>query len=296
MNISDAALFRAIDARKPTLFLDEVDAIFNPKARERGTKDDLRALLNAGYRRGQVVYRMGGGNHTTLESFDGVRREGARRPRLAAADACEPLHADRVQAAPAGRARRGLLPGGRRRRGGRLRDRLEAWAEAASRRCATARPARDRRAARPHERGLAAAARDRRARRRGVGRTSATGGASRSRRRADDEASLGLLLLEDIRTVFDEREAERIATTDLIVALARLRGVALGRMVARPKTDEPTQKRPRRLAQLLRPFGDPLDDGRDERHERRATSARTSSTPGSGSCPRRALGRQARQA
>jgi putative DNA primase/helicase len=70
MNISDAALFRAIDQRKPTLFLDEVDAAFNPKARERGTKDELRSLLNAGYRRGQFVYRMGGGNHTTLERFE----------------------------------------------------------------------------------------------------------------------------------------------------------------------------------------------------------------------------------
>jgi putative DNA primase/helicase len=66
----DAALFRAIDQRKPTLFLDEVDAAFNPKARERGTKDELRSLLNAGYRRGQFVYRMGGGNHTTLERFE----------------------------------------------------------------------------------------------------------------------------------------------------------------------------------------------------------------------------------
>jgi hypothetical protein len=65
----DAALFRAIDQRKPTLFFNEVDSVFNPRARERGTKDDLRALLNAGYRRGEVVLRMGGGNHTELQTF-----------------------------------------------------------------------------------------------------------------------------------------------------------------------------------------------------------------------------------
>jgi hypothetical protein len=63
-NISDAALFRAVEKLTPTLLLDEADAIF--KARER---EDLRGMLNAGYRRGAVAYRMGGANKTTLESF-----------------------------------------------------------------------------------------------------------------------------------------------------------------------------------------------------------------------------------
>jgi Protein of unknown function (DUF3631) len=63
-NMSDAALFRAIATMTPTLLLDEADAIF--KARER---EDLRGLLNAGYRRGAVTYRIGGANKTTLESF-----------------------------------------------------------------------------------------------------------------------------------------------------------------------------------------------------------------------------------
>jgi Protein of unknown function (DUF3631) len=65
-NISDAALFRAIAELKPTLLLDEVDAIFVGKARER---EDLRGLLNAGYRRGAVARRMGGPKMTTLEAF-----------------------------------------------------------------------------------------------------------------------------------------------------------------------------------------------------------------------------------
>jgi Protein of unknown function (DUF3631) len=64
-NISDAALFRVIEARKPTLLIDEVDAIF--KARER---EELRGILNAGYRRGAVAHRMGGANKTTLETFN----------------------------------------------------------------------------------------------------------------------------------------------------------------------------------------------------------------------------------
>jgi hypothetical protein len=63
-NISDAALFRVVAAKSPTLLMDEVDAIF--KSRER---EELRGLLNAGYRRGAVAHRMGGANNRTLETF-----------------------------------------------------------------------------------------------------------------------------------------------------------------------------------------------------------------------------------
>jgi hypothetical protein len=65
-NISDAALFRAIGELTPTLLLDEIDAVFSPKARDR---EDLRGMLNAGYRRGAVARRCGGPKMTTLESF-----------------------------------------------------------------------------------------------------------------------------------------------------------------------------------------------------------------------------------
>jgi hypothetical protein len=64
-NTSDAALFRSIKELNPTLLLDEVDSVFN-KARDR---EDLRGMLNAGYRRGAVVRRMGGAKMTTLETF-----------------------------------------------------------------------------------------------------------------------------------------------------------------------------------------------------------------------------------
>ena len=65
-NISDAALFRVIDERKPTLLIDEIDAIFGKKVRER---EELRGILNAGYRRGAVTHRMGGPSNTTLQTF-----------------------------------------------------------------------------------------------------------------------------------------------------------------------------------------------------------------------------------
>jgi Protein of unknown function (DUF3631) len=60
-------LFRAIAELTPTVLLDEVDAIFGAKSRER---EDLRGLLNAGYRRGAVARRMGGAKMTTLEKFE----------------------------------------------------------------------------------------------------------------------------------------------------------------------------------------------------------------------------------
>src|SRR6266508_4203186 len=65
-NISDAALFRAVAELTPTLMLDEADVIFAGKARDR---DDLRGLLNAGYKRGAVAHRMGGAKMTELQTF-----------------------------------------------------------------------------------------------------------------------------------------------------------------------------------------------------------------------------------
>lgn len=64
-NISDAALFRVIDDRAPTLLIDEVDAIFGKKS----PRDELRGIVNAGYRRGATTHRMGGANNTTLQTF-----------------------------------------------------------------------------------------------------------------------------------------------------------------------------------------------------------------------------------
>jgi hypothetical protein len=64
-NISDAALFRVIDERGPTLLVDEVDAIFGKKSE----RNELRGIINAGYRRGATTHRMGGANNTTLQEF-----------------------------------------------------------------------------------------------------------------------------------------------------------------------------------------------------------------------------------
>jgi Protein of unknown function (DUF3631) len=52
---SEAVLFRRIDQEMPTLLLDEVDAIFAAKTADR--YEGLRALLNAGHRKGTTVPR-----------------------------------------------------------------------------------------------------------------------------------------------------------------------------------------------------------------------------------------------
>lgn len=51
---SEAVLFRELDSTQCTLLLDEVDAIFGPKARD---QEGLRGILNAGHRRGAAVSR-----------------------------------------------------------------------------------------------------------------------------------------------------------------------------------------------------------------------------------------------
>jgi hypothetical protein len=71
-NLSPAALFRALDKMHPTLLIDEADAIFPAKSRRNGdgSKEDLRALINSGYRRGTKTLRIGGPRRDTLEEFD----------------------------------------------------------------------------------------------------------------------------------------------------------------------------------------------------------------------------------
>ncbi len=57
INASVAFLFRTLKDEQATILFDEVDAIFNPKA---SNYEDLRSLINAGYRRGATVGRIVG--------------------------------------------------------------------------------------------------------------------------------------------------------------------------------------------------------------------------------------------
>lgn len=68
VNMSVAALFRAIDADHPTLLFDEADTYFGPRAARH--HEELRGLVNAGHRRGAVAYRVEAkGNEMGLRAF-----------------------------------------------------------------------------------------------------------------------------------------------------------------------------------------------------------------------------------
>ena len=63
------ALFRLVDGEQPTLLFDECDTIFGPRAN--GNSEDVRALLNAGHRRGVPAYRcVGEGSKQEPRAFD----------------------------------------------------------------------------------------------------------------------------------------------------------------------------------------------------------------------------------
>lgn len=78
-NVSPAALYRVVHLERPTLLLDEVDAIF-PKGRSSGDsgKEDLRGLLNAGYRSTGMAMRI------NMRSTDQIERFSAFCPKALA--------------------------------------------------------------------------------------------------------------------------------------------------------------------------------------------------------------------
>lgn len=61
LNASVAVTFRAVDKNQPTLLMDEVDAVFGKRSKDEN--EELRGLLNAGHRRGAQVPRCVGPNH-----------------------------------------------------------------------------------------------------------------------------------------------------------------------------------------------------------------------------------------
>jgi hypothetical protein len=59
---SPAAIFRTLSVKQITLLLDEVDAIWNKRGQD-DNHEDLRALLNAGYKKGATIPRCVGPKH-----------------------------------------------------------------------------------------------------------------------------------------------------------------------------------------------------------------------------------------
>ena len=64
---SVAAIFRSLANEQITLLFDETDAIFNNRGSD-GNNEDLRSLINSGYKKGATIPRCVGPRHV-VESF-----------------------------------------------------------------------------------------------------------------------------------------------------------------------------------------------------------------------------------
>ena len=243
---SEAVVFRKVDSDMPTLLLDEVDSIYGPKAREH---EGLRALLNAGHRKGVTVPRCAG----TPADMRLVEFKTFCAKALAGIGELPDTVADR--SIPIRMARR--APGERvskfrhkkaRGPGHTIRRHLEAWASTAD--LADAEPelpeALDDRAADSWEplvaiADLAGGDWPRLAREAAL-RLSAAG--------RDCKQSLGVRLLADLRDIFERRSGEAVFTSDLLGDLNELEESPWGSVGSAGK---PLSARG--LASRLRAFG-----------------------------------------
>jgi hypothetical protein len=66
LNASTAAIFRSLAKDQRTLLFDEVDAIFGRRGQD-DSGEDLRALLNAGYRKGATIPRCVGPSNCVVD-------------------------------------------------------------------------------------------------------------------------------------------------------------------------------------------------------------------------------------
>ncbi len=65
LSASPAAIFRTLSNKQITLLFDEVDAIWNKRGKDDG-HEDLRAMLNCGYKRGATIPRCVGSKHEVV--------------------------------------------------------------------------------------------------------------------------------------------------------------------------------------------------------------------------------------
>jgi hypothetical protein len=244
INTTVAALFRNISDPdgSPTILFDEIDTIFGPRAKEH---EDLRALINAGHRRGAIIHRcvLKGKTIETVKfpAYCAIALAGLgqlpdtiltrsiviRMRRRAPHEQVEPYRLRTHEP-----------------EGHRLRDRLRDWAEQIRPSLVTAPSMPDGvsdRNADVWEPLLAVA--------------DAIGGLWPERARVSavtlvtdtkrDNGSLGIRLLTDIRTVFGERDS--FATVDLIEVLIDLEESPWGDLKGKPLDG-------RRLSRLLKPY------------------------------------------
>ena len=242
-----AALYRKVDAERPTLLLDESDAAFGG---DKEYAEVLRGVLNSGHRRGgRVTVCVGQGTNTTTRDFTTFCPKmiaGIGRLPDTVTDRSIPIALRRrAKAEAVERFRhRTVAPEAK-----RLQDRVQRWATQNRDALRGVEPALpdelDDRAQDAWEPLLAIADRaggDWPDRARRAARVLSGGEA-----RDDDSNAVRLLL--DCRVAFDDGAADRLATADLIVALVKDEE---GPWREWNKGKEIT---PRGLARLLTPFG-----------------------------------------
>lgn len=249
ISATTAALFRMVSEGPITILFDEVDAIFNTK--NGGNHEDLRALLNAGYKRSATVSRcVGDARAMKVEKF--------------------PVYAPAALAGIAGhmpatittraitvhmrrRAPEETVESFRERSVEReaepLREQLAAWIEAVANRLAEATPAMPSgvtdRSAEIWEPllAIADAAGDHWP---DTARAACTYFVLESASR--DSASLGVRLLADLRELFTARGTDRLTTGQIIEGLNALEDAPWGELGGKPLDT-------RRLARMLSRYG-----------------------------------------
>ncbi|HET6203328.1 MAG TPA: DUF3631 domain-containing protein [Planctomycetota bacterium] len=241
-NLTPPALFRAVERYKPTLLVDEGDALLNGA-------EGLRGLLNAGQRRGGSVLR------TVGEDFEPRAFSVFGPVALAAIGNLPDTVRDRSIVIPMRRKARAesvarMRLAEFRQETTTLRKKLARWARDHEAELLRARPALpealDDRAADGWEPLLAIAdaagdAWPERAREAAI---------ALSAERGEEDGSIGVRLLGDLRNLFETRGADRLPSQEVAEALAAMeeRPWAEWGRVRRPIT-------PPAVARLLRPFG-----------------------------------------
>lgn len=248
-NISPAALFRLLAEKPgPTMFVDEVDATFSRKSGNESA-EDLRGLLNAGYRRGQFAVRMVGQGAAMKPErfavFGAKALAGIRDLPDTLADRCIRIEMKRkAKGEGAARFRRRKVEP----EAAEIQARIIAWVEPLLDSLTDVEPGvpadLDDRAAEGWEPLIAIA--------------DAAGGEWPARARAAavslsahrmdaDGDSLGVRLLADIRSVFEGKATERMFSHALVAALIDIEEAPWSDLFGRALTKT-------KLAQMLRPY------------------------------------------
>lgn len=240
---TEASLFRSMERFKPTLFLDEADATLMRK-----DNDGLRGVLNAGFVRGAPVLRCSGDDHEVkaFDVFGAVGLAGIGNLWETLEDRCVVIP---MQRKGKGQQTKRLKLRELHQRAHVLKKKLARWCSDIEDQISEADPevpqlSSDR--AEDLWRVLIAIA-------------DAAGGDWPERARSaaialsgesgDKEEEIGVILLHDIKEIFEARDCDRIRTETLLDELTRL--------TERPWPEWRKGKpiSPRSIARLLRPFG-----------------------------------------